>query len=145
VTLALGLGFAAASEIAPGVHAALRWTGAAYVLWLSWTFLRAGATGSPADARPGGFGTGAILLLLNPKAYVIIALMFSQFLGAGQGAAVVLWITTVFTLNNLLAFTLWTMMGDRIAARFRDERSARRLNSFFGLLLAGVALWMAAA
>ncbi|MGB3147497.1 MAG: LysE family translocator [Paracoccaceae bacterium] len=145
MTLVIGLGFAAAAQAAPATYGALRWAGVGYVLWLAWGFLRAGATGSPVGARPAGFGTGAILLLLNPKAYVIIALMFSQFLTVAEGPATVVWITTVFTLNNLLAFTLWTLIGDRLAAQFRSERSARRLNTVFGVLLAGVALWMAAA
>ncbi|MGB3315703.1 MAG: LysE family translocator [Albidovulum sp.] len=143
VTLAVGFGFAAASKVAPGAFAVLRWAGAAYVLWLAWGFTRAGAMADAIDGRGVGFGTGVFLLLLNPKAYVIIALMFSQFLSVGQGAGQILWITTVFTLNNLLAFSLWTLMGDRLAARFRDDLAARRLNMMFGLLLAGVAMWMA--
>lgn len=145
VTLAIGLGFAAAAQAAPATYAALRWAGVGYVLWLAWGFLRAGATGNRAGARPAGFGTGAILLLLNPKAYVIIALMFSQFLTAAEGRATVVWITTVFTLNNLVAFTLWTMAGDRLAMLFRGGPATERLNLLFGLMLAGVALWMATA
>ncbi|MEJ2518265.1 MAG: hypothetical protein P8Y82_09930 [Methyloceanibacter sp.] len=31
-------------------------------------------------ARPAGFLDGVVLLVLNPKAHVIIALMFTQFL-----------------------------------------------------------------
>lgn len=151
VTLAAGLGLAAAVGAAPGLFTALRWAGVAYVLWLALGFLLAAAGAGPegqgGDARPAGFGSGALLLLLNPKAYVIIALMFSQFLPVGQEAghgAAVLWITTVFTLNNLVAFTVWSLAGDRLAAHFRDTGSARRLNTFFGVLLAGVAFWLAA-
>ncbi len=106
--------------------------------------LRAGVMRGGAAARPAGFGDGMILLLLNPKAYVIIALMFSQFLpqSAGGQVALVMAITTVFTLNNMAAFFLWTLLGDRLAARFADGAQARRLNALFGLMLAAVALWM---
>lgn len=88
-------------------------------------------------------------MILNPKAHVIILLMFSQFLplGGAEGAGrilPVLWIAGVFTLNNLLAFVIWTLAGDRLAARFRDRAGARRLNAILGLMLAGVALWMLA-
>ena len=84
------------------------------------------------------------LLVLNPKAYVIIALMFTQFLPEGEGAKLfaVLLITTVFTLNNFIAFLVWTMIGDQIASRFRSPDSARRLNTLFGALLALIAVWM---
>jgi len=84
-----------------------------------------------------------VLLLLNPKAYVIIALMFSQFLGTATDLALVLGIATVFTLNNLLAFTAWTVAGDRLLSAFRTEAHARQVNTAFGLALGGVAIWMA--
>ncbi len=54
----------------------------------------------------------------------------------------VLWITLVLTLNNLLAFTVWTMAGDQLMPRFRDEAAARPANLAFGVMLAAVALWM---
>jgi threonine/homoserine/homoserine lactone efflux protein len=144
VTAAIGLGFATALERAPGLFLAIRWAGSAYVFYLAWKLFRAGAVEADEAARPAGFADGVVLLVLNPKAYVIIALMFGQFLeGAGQShLASVIWITTVFTLNNLLAFTVWTVIGEKIAAQFRDEGHAHRMNRAFGLVLAGVAVWM---
>ena len=145
VTAAIGLGFVAALDRFPQAFEALRWAGAAYVLWIALKFFRAGALSGGIAARPAGFADGAILLALNPKAYVIIALMFTQFLGPDEqgDVALVLLITTVFTFNNLVAFTVWTVIGDRIAGIFRSETGARRLNTGFGAVLAGVALWMA--
>jgi threonine/homoserine/homoserine lactone efflux protein len=85
-----------------------------------------------------------VLLVLNPKAYAIIALIFSQFLTAGPATPkAVLAIATIFTLNNLLAFTLWTLVGQALARAFASPSQARRLNLIFGTLLAAVALWMA--
>ena len=85
-----------------------------------------------------------MLLVLNPKAYVIILLMYSQFGAsgfAGVGERVVV-ISLVFTLNNLLAFSLWTLAGDGLGRIFRSEAGARRLNLVFASILAGVAVWM---
>ena len=123
---------------------ALKAGGAVYVLWLAVKLWRAGSTKTPQEARPASFVDGVMLLLLNPKAYVIIALMFSQFLSPAEPhvLAAVLLITTVFTLNNLLAFSTWTLIGDRLARAFRDDRSAVRLNRGFAAVLAGVAVWM---
>jgi len=148
VTLLIGFGFATGLERLPSVMSLLRWAGAAWLLWLAFGFLRAGAGGAGQGARPLGVLGGALLLLLNPKAYMIIALMFSQFLptapqtGAPSVAGAVLWITTFFTLNNLVAFTLWTVAGARLAAAFRIDRQARRINTGFGVALALVALWL---
>jgi threonine/homoserine/homoserine lactone efflux protein len=144
VTVALGFGFAAAMQLYPAFFVLIKWAGSAYVLFLAWKLFRSGAAEGTEDARPAGFADGAILLLLNPKAYLIIVLMFTQFLvGAGaERTPAVLWISTVFTLNNLIAFVAWSAVGDRIGARFRDARQARRLNRIFGVILAVVAMWM---
>ncbi len=144
VTAAIGFGFMATLERLPGLFLAIKWAGSAYVLYLAWKLFRAGAVETGEDARPAGLMDGAVLLVLNPKAYVIIALMFSQFLNGSGGspAGAVLGITTVFTLNNLVAFTVWTLIGDRIAAQFSEEHHAHLLNRLFGLVLAGVAIWM---
>lgn len=147
VTMAIGFGFAVAIAWSEDLFFLIQWAGAAYVLYLAWRLFRAGALEGVAAARPAGFRDGVLLLVLNPKAYVIIVLMFSQFLG-GSGVhqpGMVLWITTVFTANNLLAFVIWTMIGDRIAARFRDNEQAQLLNRVFGAMLGLVAVWMAAA
>ena len=70
--------------------------------------------------------------------------MFTQFVAPDTAAPwdLVLVITTVFTLNNLVAFTFWTVAGDWLARTFRDQQSARLINRLFGVVLAGVAIWM---
>ncbi|WP_135501024.1 LysE family translocator [Roseovarius aestuariivivens] len=147
VTAAIGFGLLAALERFPQAFIALKLAGALYVLWIAWGLIRAGVVKEGHAARPAGFVDGIVLLLLNPKAYVIIALMFTQFLPASDGGRIltVILIATVFTLNNLMAFTAWTLVGDRLAACFRSPQGARRLNVVFGATLAGVAIWMALA
>ncbi|MEL7459459.1 MAG: LysE family translocator [Pseudomonadota bacterium] len=144
VTAAIGLGFLAAIERFPQVFAFLKAAGSLYVLWLAWKIFKAGALKGAQDAKPATFLDGVILLLLNPKAYVIIALMFTQFLGQPNSSmfASVILITTVFTFNNLLAFSIWALVGDTIAGSFRSVDSARKLNMAFGMILAAVAIWM---
>lgn len=144
VTAAIGLGFAAAMTRMPQLFTVLKLAGAAYVLFLAWKLMKAGVMDTDGEARPASFMDGAALLVLNPKAYVIISLMFSQFLtvGSGTSLASVLWIALVFTVNNLAAFMAWTIAGDRIATLFRDQAGSRRLNLVFGTALAAVAVWM---
>ncbi len=145
VTFAIGYGFAEGFARYPGVFTVMKYAGSAYMLWLAITFLRAGISTGTVEARLAGFWDGCILLILNPKAYVIIALMFTQFLDASSDDHLILLlvITTVFTLNNLIAFLAWTMLGDGLARVFRNERDARIMNGIFGVLLAAMAVWMA--
>jgi len=144
VTAAVGFGFLAAIERFPQLFTFLKVAGSLYVLWIAWKMLSAGALKCVGDAKPATFLDGVILLLLNPKAYVIIALMFTQFLGLSNASTFtsVLLITTVFTLNNLLAFSIWILVGDTIAGFFRSPDSAQKLNLIFGTILAAVAIWM---
>ncbi|NIZ60515.1 lysine transporter LysE [Sedimentitalea sp. CY04] len=144
VTAAIGLGFVTTLDRFPQIFVLLKWAGAVYVFWLAWKLIRSGVLQGNESARPASFVDGAVLLLLNPKGYVIIALMFSQFLTPSNTDAVtfILLITTAFTLNNFIAFVVWTMIGDQIASHFRSPDSARRLNTLFGGMLALVAMWM---
>jgi len=70
--------------------------------------------------------------------------MFSQFLNSTSENpyAFVIWISIIFTVNNFIAFTLWTILGDSLARVFRNEGNAKVLNTVFGSMLALVAIWM---
>ena len=94
-------------------------------------------------ARPMVFGGGMVLLLFNPKAYVIIALMFTQF-STASGLRVV-GVATVFTLNNMLAFALWAALGTQLARLWSRPDQAVLLNRGLAAMLGGVAIWMALA
>lgn len=141
VTAAIGLGLGGAIAAVPALTGAMRIVGASYVLWLALRMAMAGHVTQGPVARVLGFWGGVVLLVFNPKAYVIIALMYSQFLQAGDWRTV-LWISTVFTLNNALAFAIWAAMGDRLARHLRDPARARVMNRSLAVLLAGVAVWM---
>ncbi|MBC7142745.1 MAG: LysE family transporter [Rhodobacteraceae bacterium] len=123
---------------------AIRIAGSAHVFWLAVGLLRAGLGATAPAPRRAGFVGGRLLLLLNPKAYVIILLLFSQFLtGTAAAPPGVPAIATIFTLNNCVAFTLYTLAGERMARNVRDPARARQPNIVFGLMLAGVASGMA--
>lgn len=144
VTLSIGLGFAAVIHNYPRMFSAIKVLGVLYVLWLAWKLLRCGMLNSEREPTAANFWDGAVLLVLNPKAYVIIAVMFAQFLKIESESQIilVLWVSTIFTLNNLIAFTLWTVIGDFLAQQFRNKNSTKILNAVFGSMLVIVAVWM---
>jgi threonine/homoserine/homoserine lactone efflux protein len=144
VSVTIGLGFDLIAQDAPQFLRIIRYVGAAYVLVLAWRIARAGILADDAQARRAGFGDGVALLLLNPKAYLIIALMFTQFTGLldMDQRLFVLWVSVVFTVNNLVAFSLYAAVGDRMTARWRAPETAQGLNVIFAVVLAAVAVWM---
>ncbi|QMU96721.1 LysE family translocator [Microbacterium esteraromaticum] len=150
VTAALGLGMGATLLNDPVVARTLAALGGVYVLWLAFAFLRSAVSGPKtgmSDAGPTriGFWSGVVVLVLNPKAYYIIAVMFTQFLRppANDDVATTLALTAVFTINNLVAFIVWVLGGSALAMLFRGERSTRWIDGLFAVTLVGVAIWMA--
>lgn len=150
VTAILGAGIGAAFVSHPAVTKLLAAVGSLYVAWLAWSFIRpaqrsgCASRGSAVEPRI-GFWAGALVLLLNPKAYYIVAVLFTQFLSPSQSDDVfsVVVITAIFTLNNLIAFIVWAVAGRMLFMMFRGERVGRALDYAFAVLLGGVAVWMA--
>ncbi len=152
VTLLIGLGLGATLLEHPVLPTVLSAAGSVYVLWLAFGFLKTArdntdpGTHPTSDGKPGiGFRAGAVVLLLNPKAYSIIAVMFGQALypPENDGALPILLVTLVFTANNLVAFLVWTFGGRTLTALFRSPRSRRLIDRLFAGTLVGVAIWMA--
>lgn len=150
VTALIGVGMGVTILNHPVVAKSLAAIGSLYVLWLAWSFIRSGRQKAASSSKPVaepkiGFWAGVIVLVLNPKAYYIIAVMFTQFLQPQHNDDVftVLAITTIFTLNNLIAFIVWAIAGQMLFALFRGERAGQLLDYLFAALLIGVAAWMA--
>jgi threonine/homoserine/homoserine lactone efflux protein len=149
VTMLIGLGLEVTILADPRLTLILSLVGGAYVIWIGFQFLQAAraeprvAEGNGPARDKVGFSDGAIVLLLNPKAYVIIGLLFTQFLTSGNDRfGEVFIISTIFTLNNLVAFIVWTLAGVAIAALLRGDAAHRNLNLGFGLCLIAVGIWM---
>ncbi len=51
-------------------------------------------------------------------------------------------IATIFTLNNMVAFLVWTVAGQSLAKLFKTPKNARLLNAGFARLLGAVSIWM---
>ena len=85
------LGVAAIVRLWPALFNLLLVAGAAYIGWIGWHLLRAGATTlkvrTDAPPRPAVsvFLKGMLTCLLNPKAYVFMLAVFPQFLKPAQG------------------------------------------------------------
>lgn len=149
VTALIGLGMGATVLRQPALAKTLAAAGSIYVLWLAWQFFRSARSKQASDhgapVRSIGFWPGAVVLLLNPKAYYIIAVMFAQFLRPplDEDLVAVLTITIIFTINNLIAFVVWAFAGQGLAALFRGERSKKWIDYAFAATLVGVGIWTA--
>ena len=153
VTFMIGMGVGLAVLTQPAVAVVMRFGGVLYVLWIAFTFLQAafatpaaGAAAATLNHKTASFLDGVVLLIMNPKAYMIIGLLFTQFLTAAHHSTLyIAMIAGIFTLNNAIAFVVWTAIGAAIGTLFTTPGSQRWVNIVFAACLIGVAGWMAIA
>jgi len=152
--LAAALGLSAVLAAVPVAYDAVRFAGAAYLLWLAWDAVRpaAGAGGlfAPArlpDAAPGRlYRMGLLTSILNPKVALFYLALFPQFVdpsrGSVLGQSLVLGATQiVITVAGDLAFIL----SAATAARWLAARPAWNVAQrwVLGSVFAGIALKLA--
>ena len=142
ITFLLGIGFNFLFLFIKDQYHYIQILGSLYVIYLAYKFLKAGTYNETSKNLKCTFIDGVILLILNPKAYVIISLMFSIFLNGTQNISKIVLISIIFTLNNCVSSTLWTIFGDLIGIKFRNEKYSRILNNTFSLALFLVGIWM---
>ena len=150
-TVAAALGLAALLAASAWAFTAVKWIGAAYLLWLAWGMLRAAASGS-ADAtavivpakEPLGrvFVQGFLTNVLNPKVALFFLALLPQFIAADAPNKLVafLFLGAVFIVNGALFLFALVALAQR-ARRFGANRNVRRaLNAIGGALFAALAI-----
>lgn len=151
--LAASLGLTALFMAVPMAFEALKWAGAAYLLWMAWQALRPGGaspfaqtTTLPPESPRKLFAMGLFTSILNPKVAIFYLSIFPQFVSAQHGS--VFWqsvtlgmvqITTSFTINLLI-----TLFAARIAQWFQHNPHWLRAQKWvMGTVLAGLAVRLA--
>jgi threonine/homoserine/homoserine lactone efflux protein len=90
--LAASLGLSAVFLAVPVAYDALRWAGAAYLVYLAWDSIRAGSGGLfaprtlPAAAPAKLFRMGLLTSILNPKVALFYLALFPQFIDPARGS-----------------------------------------------------------
>jgi len=134
---AVGWGLGEVFRSRPGVHATLRWVGAAYLLFLAWKIASARAgEASGARGRPLGFLRAAAFQWVNPKAWVMSITAISTFTTVGgDPRRETLAIVAVFALVALAAIPAWALFGVAVSRFLKSERALRVFNLAMAALL----------
>jgi threonine/homoserine/homoserine lactone efflux protein len=150
---ATALGLTAIFVTVPFLYDAMRYLGAAYLLWLAWDALRPGghdlfslralAPDSPARL----FRMGLLTSVLNPKVAMFYLALFPQFIDASRGSVLVQALTLGFiqiAINTVgdLCFVLAAGVITSWLARRPLWTVVQRW--VLGVVLAGIALRLAA-
>ena len=138
------LGLAALLRAEPGLLSALRLAGALMMLWLAADAWRGAArsTALPTANHLAwrAFGTGALINLLNPKAYLFLVVVAPQFLHGASlrlGNALMLAVISA-TIATLIHIGI-VAAGSRAQAWLSDPFRTRIVRQLFALVMLAVA------
>ena len=148
-TIAAALGLAALLAASALAFTAIKWLGAAYLLWLALGMLRAAvnaagpalAASSPAPlARV--FAQGFLTNVLNPKVALFFLALLPQFIAADapDKAVAFLFLGAVFIAGGAVFLIALVALAHRMRAFGAGRVTRRVLNAIGGVLFAGLAL-----
>ncbi|MCD9878881.1 LysE family translocator [Streptomyces guryensis] len=151
-TVAAALGLSALFLALPTLYHALRWAGAAYLLYLAVKAFRdravpveEGAAAGPGRRR--AFWQGAVTNLLNPKVILFNVAFLPQFVNPGLGHVgeqFLVFGLTITVMGFGVDGSIGLLSGKLSSLLRRSRRVARGLDIFSGTVFTGLAVRLAA-
>jgi threonine/homoserine/homoserine lactone efflux protein len=136
----------------PGALTTIRWAGAAYLVWLGISLVRASfiaekSTDQTPDVSTSRAFTQAMLTnLLNPKAILFFASVIPQFVVAGTSTTVqVLALGAVDVVTGLVFYALLVATAASLSSWFSRPTVRRRWDRATGGILTGLGVTLATA
>lgn len=133
---AVGLGLGAVFKAWPLLYGALRYVGAAYLLYLAWKI----ATADPASdefgaARPMGFWAAAAFQWVNPKGWIMAVGAIGTYTPQQHYFANVLLIALLFAIINAPSVCIWVSCGRALRSLLQMPHWRRWFNLAMAALL----------
>ena len=149
--VAAALGLAALLRASEAAYTALRWAGAAYLLWLGLQSLRSrslapGTAEAPAPRRRigTGFSAGLATDLLNPKVGVFFVTFLPGFIPRGHDVGLTsLLFGAIFVVETAAYFAVLLLLAGRVTLWLDRPTIRRRLDRATGVVLIGFGLRLA--
>ena len=134
--LACGAGLSVVFAAIPGFHLALKFAGAAYMLWLAYKVATAHLSNDErAPARPFNFLQAAAFQWINPKAFVAVLSAIAVYVRPGHEAVDFPIMLAVLTVCTVLSVSTWTGFGVALRRLLQNPSHARLFNGAMALLL----------
>lgn len=135
MVLAVGLG--EVFKAWPPLYTVLRYTGAAYLLYLAWKIATSGPVGTASSSarKPLGFWGAAAFQWVNPKAWVMAVGAITTYTPAQGYVTNVIVIAALFALVNLPSVGVWVMFGSALRNLLQNPRWLMLFNVLMALLL----------
>ncbi len=137
-SVVVGLGIGGLLARFPQAFMLLRYAGIAYIAYLGFTFLKAALKEKHEQPECLNFWNGMIVTAINPKAWVMQLMMFSQFMDNGAG-----WLNSVANLTlllsalNITGHVVWILFGSVLLSRSTTGFNPRMQNGMYSAMLFG--------
>lgn len=129
----------------PQLQLALKWVGAAYLLFLGWQMLRSRGGQGGSAGKPITFAEAAAFQFLNPKAWVISLTAATLFLPPELGQALASgYVASIVTAVNLPCITAWALFGSSLGVALARPAARRIFNGLMAVALAATGVTMVA-
>lgn len=120
----------------PGIEPVLHYVGAAYILYLAYSILKATYKFEDKKTEPMNFRQGFVFQFVNPKVLIYGLTLFSAFLAPLTGDLLLLVIALVpLTLSCFAAISTWALFGSLIKQYLGYPRVRLAVNILLALLL----------
>jgi threonine/homoserine/homoserine lactone efflux protein len=141
MVLAVGLGLGAVFQAYPAAYTALKYAGAAYLLYLAWQIATAGELEhGEARSRPITFMEAAAFQWLNPKGWVMAVGATSAYAAVADFPANMALMAFLFGSFGILSSATWLGFGTGLKRLLTNPRTVRAVNIAMALLLVA-SLW----
>ncbi|MBN3573218.1 LysE family translocator [Vibrio neptunius] len=136
------VGLAGLLALYPTLYLALKWLGAAYLLYMAWGIANM-ELDNKASVKKSGFLSGIMVQILNPKGWVASITVFSQFVSPASNYVVqVVFIIGVMVITGVIGMLIWAYFGSMLTRFIESPRKMVAINRSFGASLAAVAIFL---
>jgi len=131
----IGYGIMEVASQIPLLFEILKFLSALYIIWLAWRVANMRlSSGEPSVDAP-GFWSGLLVHPLNPKAWAMILVGFTNFVESDATTFyATLYIAASLLIIQIICHPIWTLFGDRIAKFIIGKKYERVFMWFLALV-----------
>ncbi len=131
----IGYGIMEVASQVPLLFEILKFLSALYIIWLAWRVANMRlSSGEPSVDAP-GFWSGLLVHPLNPKAWAMILVGFTNFVESDNATFyATLYIAASLLIIQIICHPIWTLFGDHIAKFIIGKKYERFFMWFLALV-----------
>ena len=131
----IGYGIMEVASQVPLIFEILKFLSALYIIWLAWRVANMRLSSGESSVDAPGFWSGLLVHPLNPKAWAMILVGFTNFVESDTTTFyATLYIATSLLIIQIICHPIWTLFGDRIAKFIIGKKYERVFMWFLALV-----------